>query len=66
MTRRESRDVVVDGVVKDGFDYGLQVWIEEYIIQSCGHHGFRESCCACRFSGEDIRNMNGREDRRNG
>lgn len=31
---RESRNEIVNGIVKNGFDYDLQVWIEDYIIIS--------------------------------
>ena len=30
---RESSNEEVNGIVKNGFDYALQVWILEYIIQ---------------------------------
>ena len=40
---RISKDVIVNGVVKDGFDYDLQVWVKDYIIQDCGHR--EHPCC---------------------
>ena len=33
---RTSSNEMVDGVVKDGFDYNLQVWIKDYKIILAG------------------------------
>lgn len=30
---RLSNNQEINGIVKNGFDYDLQVWIEDYIIQ---------------------------------
>ena len=29
---RESGNEIINGIVKNGFDYDLQVWVEDYII----------------------------------
>lgn len=31
---RISNDEIVNGIIKNGFDYDLQVWIKDYIIQN--------------------------------
>ena len=54
---RESTNIEVNGVVKNGFDYNLQVWVEDYIIQECGHpESMGSDCCNQRiYKGKDIR-----------
>ncbi len=64
---RFSGDEIVHGVVKSGFDYDLQVWVESFIIQPCGHR-FANSqgpvCCEARaLAGRDIRSVEGRQSR---
>jgi len=44
-----------------GFDYDLQVWFKDYIIQNCGHpkHMKEQGCCnGNRYAGIDIRTIN--------
>lgn len=52
-------DQVIDKVVKNGFDYRLQVWVKDYVIQNCGHRQkevYGAYCCnAGQFAGQDIR-----------
>lgn len=31
---KESGNEIVNGIVKNGFDYDLQVWVDDYIIVS--------------------------------
>ncbi|MDD5095452.1 MAG: hypothetical protein PHV74_13895 [Dehalococcoidia bacterium] len=52
MTRESSDRIDNSGITKDGFDYALQVWVEEYIIQDvgAGRHG---------LAGKDIRTVPG-------
>ena len=58
---RISNDEIVTGMVKNGFDYDLQVWVKNYIIQPCGHPlimrpAHRGACCtAWALQGKDIR-----------
>ena len=60
---RYSNNVEVKGIVKDGFDYSLQFWIEDYIVQNCGHtNNFRArrggNCCnGFKYAGQDIRQL---------
>ena len=46
---RESGDEIRDGRVYNGFDYALQVWVLNGIIQPCGHPSRRRlaepTCC---------------------
>lgn len=42
--------------LKDGFDYTLQCWVQDYIILDCGHRG--HPCCrAHELAGQDIREV---------
>ena len=52
---RQSTNQEVKGKVKNGFDYILQVWVKNYIIQKCGHKAC--GCNAYRFAGQDIRKV---------
>ena len=55
---RLSGDEIVDGIVKNGYDYDLQVWVKNYIIQDCGHptNMKAENCCNAHIAaGKDIR-----------
>lgn len=51
---RFSSDEIVNGIVKNGFDYDLQVWVVGYIIMDCDHR-FACGCNARRYAGQDIR-----------
>jgi hypothetical protein len=56
MTRR-SGDEIRFGRVWNGFDYELQVWVANGIIQRCGHpqtmrSGGRPCCNAYRLAGQ--------------
>jgi len=62
---RTSTDQLKNGIVWNGFDYTLQVWVLEGIIQNCGHpqnmskgHG----CCNARtLHGRKISETQGHE-----
>ncbi len=45
------------GILVTGYDYNLQVWVIDYIIQNCGHPAsMRPGCCNHdRLQGKDIR-----------
>jgi hypothetical protein len=46
---RLSGDELRDGYVWNGFDYALQVWIVEGVVQRCGHPpamSLSAPCCA--------------------
>lgn len=62
---RTAGDEIRAGVVVNGHDYKLQVWVRDYIIQDCGHPvSMHPDCCpAHRLAGLDIRNLSGRQDR---
>ena len=56
---RLSGDEIQHGRVWNGFDYELQVWVVNGIIQHCGHPDTMRSpknfCCnACRLAGRSI------------
>ena len=58
MTRR-SGDEIRGGRVWNGFDYELQLWVVDGIIQRCGHLDTmrlpEKSCCnAYRLAGQSI------------
>ena len=50
-------------VVVTGYDYNIQVWVRDYIIQECGHREYMDGCAACRWAGERIDNIPGHEER---
>ncbi len=63
---RQSSNEEVGGVVRNGFDYDLQVWIIDYVIQACGHPEsinmtrFQQAtsgCNQCRLTGHDVRKV---------
>ena len=51
---RDSR-----GFLKHGYDYGLQVWIENCKVQGCAHPDrMKPNCCNQeRFKDQDIREI---------
>jgi hypothetical protein len=56
---RLSGDEIRHGRVWNGFDYELQVWVVNGIIQCCGHpdamRSPKHSCCnAYRLAGQNI------------
>jgi hypothetical protein len=39
----------------NGFDYDLQVWVIEGVVQRCGHPSSMADCCNARkFAGQQI------------
>ena len=52
MSRISSNDTDTDGVVRNGFDYALQVWIVDYICQAVGLN--RD-----KYAGLDVRTIPG-------
>ena len=59
---RLSGDQIRFGRVWNGFDYDLQVWVVDGIIQPCGHpdtmRSPKNSCCnAYRLAGQNILNV---------
>ena len=65
MTRQSGNDTH-GGHVRNGFDYDLQVWTRDYIVQECGHGSKcfipaeRGICCnGKRYAGQDIRTIGG-------
>ncbi|MDD5094194.1 MAG: hypothetical protein PHV74_07435 [Dehalococcoidia bacterium] len=53
MTRESSDRIDLAGITSDGFDYALQVWVENYIIQDVGQ-------LPPGLAGKDIRTVPGR------
>lgn len=56
---RVSCNVESEGFVKHGFDYSLQVWVEDFIILPCAHPAsMGDECCNQRiYAGRDIREV---------
>ena len=54
---RISNNTEVDGIVRHGFDYTLQVWVKDYIVQECGHPKSMGDCCCNMgiYASQDIR-----------
>jgi len=55
------------GRVFNGYDYALQVWVKEGIIQRCGHPdsmrpGGRPCCNAFKLAGKSIHEVKGAEE----
>ena len=66
MSRTSTDELDAQGIVKNGFDYNLQVWVKDYKAQMCGHpESMRDNgrgCCDAYFlAGQDIRNIEGHE-----
>lgn len=66
MSRTSSDDLDAAGVVRNGFDYELQVWVKDYMILDCGHpthmKNVKPTCCPQHsLNGQDIRNVKGHE-----
>jgi hypothetical protein len=49
---RLSGDELRDGYVWNGFDYALQVWVVDGVVQRCGHPGpmSRHAPCCAAFA----------------
>jgi hypothetical protein len=62
---RTSDDLIRNGRVWDGFDYSLQVWIVEGIVQRCGHPArMREHGPCCNqdlYAGRPVAEIPGAE-----
>ena len=61
---RLSGDEIKDGVVFNGFDYELQVWVEDGKVLRCGHKFDIDSvmgwCCnGARYEGQEIAKIEG-------
>jgi len=50
---RKSGNETVDGIVKNGFDYDLQVWVEDFKVVLAGS---KER--TAELQGKDIRELN--------
>lgn len=48
--RTGQDDIDKQGIVRNGFDYNLQIWIKDYICQDVGSN-------RARYAGQDIRNI---------
>jgi len=59
MTRSSVDHINCEGITFRGYDYDIQCWVEDYIIQDCGHpETMRPGCCnGDRLKGKDIRNI---------
>jgi len=69
MNRLGANDIFL-GRVFNGYDYALQVWVKEGIIQPCGHHnsmrlGGQPCCNAFKLAGKSIHEVKGAEEHKN-
>lgn len=46
--RQSKNEIGPMGFVMNGFDYAIQVWVEDGIIQNCGHPENEKNCCKAR------------------
>ena len=53
---RLSADEYVNGHLKNGYDYDLQMWVLNYIVQDCGHL-MPCHCNGRKYKGKDIREV---------
>ena len=59
---RLSGDELHKGNVWNGFDYELQVWVVDGIVQRCGHPAVMSPCCtAFALAGHRIDQIPGAE-----
>ena len=60
--RLSNNDYDEDGILRNGFDYDLQVWVLDYLIPDCKHPGEMKvngSCCSQHtLKGQDTRKLN--------
>lgn len=66
-TMRLSDDEVTDGVVWNGYDYQLQVWVRHGVVLPCSHparmRGPAGCCDQSRYAGQRILSVPGHERR---
>ncbi len=59
--RYSTNEIDTNNIIRNGFNYDLQIWIEDYIIQDCGHRGGNTPelpCCNARkYRNKDIRDI---------
>jgi hypothetical protein len=66
---RQSGDrLAATGTVQGGYDYQLQVWVKDGVVQPCGHPAAmrvtRPCCPANRYRGQRVKEISGHEVRR--
>jgi len=54
---RISTNEIRHNVVWNGYDYNLQVWVKDGIIQKCGHQQTVGCCNAGVYAGRKIETM---------
>lgn len=58
---RLSNDIFKDGIVFDGYDYDLQVWVTNGIIEDCGHPITMKEVGCCKsheYAGKFLKEIN--------
>lgn len=56
MTRTSKNEYDRDGNLVWGYDYDLQCWVTDYVIEDCAHqYSFKCHCNGREYAGEDIR-----------
>lgn len=51
---RQSNNLIIGGILKEGFDYDLQVWVFNFIISDCGHPAGNCECNQRKYHGQRI------------
>lgn len=53
---RVSDNEMQEGVIKNGYSYTHQVWIEQFVVQDCGHpQAMKCRCFGRQHAGEQVR-----------
>jgi hypothetical protein len=47
MSRTGSNEYNGEGILRSGYDYELQCWVKDYIVQDCGHSLNNRELCGC-------------------
>jgi hypothetical protein len=60
---RYSSDILsANSTVENGYDYSLQVWVENGVVQRCGHPTSMHNCCnAAKYAGQRIDSIPGHD-----
>lgn len=63
MSRLSGDQLAVDGTILNGFDYRLQVWVKDGVVQPCAHpDSMRQPCCrAATYHGYKVATIAGHE-----
>ena len=63
MSRMSTDELAGNGSILNGFDYQLQVWVINGIIQKDGHRTAQRGCNGCAYAGASVVSIPGHERR---